>query len=211
MAEFDRAALRKIFEGAEIEVPKDVLGQICDLHTSSMDGFPETIKELKGKLKVAEQERDAAKAKVPVDGEETISKAEYDKLKGEFDKYKTDVQAKETKAAKEAAYRAILKDANLSEKGIEKAVKYADWDNIELGEDGKLKGANDHIKAVRDEWAEYVTTTTTTGAKTSTPPANNGGAKLTKAEIYARDEHGRYKLSTAERQKALAENPELLN
>ena len=211
MAEFDRAALRKIFEGAEIEVPKDVLGQICDLHTSSMDGLPETIKELKGKLKVAEQERDAAKAKVPVDGEENISKAEYDKLKGEFDQYKNDVLAKETHAAKEAAYRAILKDANLSEKGIEKAIKYAEWDKIELDEDGKLKGANDHIKAVRDEWAEYVTTTTTTGAKTSTPPANNGGAKLTKAEIYAKDDHGRYKLSTAERQKALAENPELLN
>ena len=202
MAEFDRAALRKIFEGAEIEVPKDVLGQICDLHTSSMDGLPETIKELKGKLKVAEQERDAAKAKVPVDGEETISKAEYDRLKDEFDKYKTDVQAKETKAAKEAAYRAILKDANLSEKGIEKAVKYAEWDKIELGEDGKLKGANDHIKAVREEWAEYVTTTTTTGAKTSTPPANNGGKTgKTKEEIMAiRD--------PAVRQAEIAKNPE---
>ena len=202
MAEFDRAALRKIFEGAEIEVPKDVLGQICDLHTSSMDGLPETIKELKGKLKVAEQERDAAKAKVPVDGEETISKAEYDKLKGEFDKYKTDVQAKETKAAKEAAYRAILKDANLSEKGIEKAVKYAEWDKIELDADGKLKDANDHIKAAREEWAEYVTTTTTTGAKTSTPPANNGGKTgKTKEEIMAiRD--------PAVRQAEIAKNPE---
>ena len=183
MAEFDRAALRKIFEGAEIEVPKDVLGQICDLHTSSMDGLPETIKELKGKLKVAEQERDAAKAKVPVDGEETISKAEYDKLKGEFDKYKTDVQEKETHNKKVEAYRAILKDANLSEKGIEKAIKYADWDKIELDTDGKLKGANDHIKAVKEEWAEYVTTTTTTGAKTSTPPANNHAKNYTTAEI----------------------------
>ena len=203
MAELDRAALRKIFEGAEIEVPKDVLGQICDLHTSSMDGLPETIKELKGKLKVAEQERDAAKAKVPADGEETISKAEYDKLKDEFDQYKNDVQAKETKAAKEAAYRAILKDANLSEKGIEKAVKYAEWDKIELGEDGKLKGANDHIKAVREEWAEYVTTTTTTGAKTSTPPANNGGKTgKTKEEIMAiRD--------PAVRQAEIAKNPEV--
>ena len=203
MAEFDRAALRKIFEGAEIEVPKDVLGQICDLHTSSMDGLPETIKELKGKLKVAEQERDAAKAKVPVDGEETISKAEYDKLKDEFDQYKNDVQAKETKAAKEAAYRDILKDANLSEKGIEKAIKYAEWDKIELGEDGKLKGANDHIKAAREEWAEYVTTTTTTGAKTSNPPANNGGKTgKTKEEIMAiRD--------PAVRQAEIAKNPEV--
>ena len=202
MAEFDRAALRKIFEGAEIEVPKDVLGQICDLHTSSMDGLPETIKELKGKLKVAEQERDAAKAKVPADGEETISKAEYDKLKGEFDKYKTDVQEKETHNKKVEAYKAILKDANLSEKGIEKAIKYAEWDKIELGEDGKLKDANAHIKAVREEWAEYVTTTTTTGAKTSTPPANNGGKTgKTKEEIMAiRD--------PAVRQAEIAKNPE---
>lgn len=206
MAEFDRAALRKIFESAEIEVPKDVLGQICDLHTSSMDGMPDTIKELKSKLKATERERDEAKAKAPVDGEETVKKAEYDKLKGEFDTYKKDVQAKETQSAKEKAYRAILKDANLSEKGIEKAIKYAEWDKIELEADGKLKGASDHIKAVKEEWAEYVTTTTTTGAQTANPPANNGGTKLTKAEIYARDEHGRYKLSTAERQKALAEN-----
>ena len=206
MADFDRAALRKIFEGAEIEVPKDVLGQICDLHTSSMDGLPETIKELKGKLKVAEQERDAAKAKVPVDGEETISKAEYDKLKGDFDTYKKDVEAKETHGKKVDAYRAILKDANLSEKGIEKAIKYAEWDKIELEADGKLKGASDHIKAVKEEWAEYVTTTTTTGAKTSNPPANNGGAKLTKEDIYKKDERGRYVMSASERQKALVEN-----
>ena len=186
MADFDRAALRKIFEGAEIEVPKDVLGQICDLHTSSMDGLPETIKELKGKLKVAEQERDAAKAKVPVDGEETISKAEYDKLKGDFDTYKKDVEAKESHRKKVEAYKAILKDANLSEKGIEKAIKYAEWDKIELEADGKLKGASDHIKAVKEEWAEYVTTTTTTGAKTSNPPANNGtGTGKTRDEILA--------------------------
>ena len=186
MAEFDRAALRKIFEGAEIEVPKDVLGQICDLHTSSMDNLPETIKELKSKLKTAEQERDAAKAKVPVEGEETISKAEYDKLKGDFDTYKKDVEAKETHSKKVDAYRTILKDAGLSEKGIEKAIKYAEWDKIELEADGKLKGASDHIKAVKEEWAEYVTTTTTTGAKTSNPPANNGtGTGKTKEEIMA--------------------------
>ena len=203
MAEFDRAALRKIFEGAEIEVPKDVLGQICDLHTSSMDGLPETIKELKGKLKVAEQERDAAKAKVPVDGEETISKAEYDKLKGEFDQYKTDVQAKETHRKKVEAFKAILKDGNFSEKGIEKAVKYADFEKMELDSDGKtIKNAPEHLKAAKEEWAEYVTTTTTTGAKTSTPPANNGGKTgKTKEEIMAiRD--------PAVRQAEIAKNPE---
>ena len=198
---------RKMLKAMGIEEEK--IDQIIEAHSETVDSLKadrDNYKEDAEKLKDVQKELDDLKAK----GDDGW-KEKHDRLKDEFDKYKTDVQAKETKAAKEAAYRAVLKDANLSEKGIEKAVKYADWDKIELDTDGKLKGANDHIKAVREEWAEYVTTTTTTGAKTSTPPVNNGGAKLTKAEIYARDEHGRYKLSTAERQKALAENPELLN
>ena len=206
-----KAQVREILSAAGVtsENMSEAVDKIIDGHLTSVNALREDIAKYKAdaeKLPTVQKELDDMKANSNDDWKE-----KHDRLKDEFDKYKTDVQAKETKAAKEAAYRAILKDANLSEKGIEKAVKYAEWDKIELGEDGKLKGANDHIKAVREEWAEYVTTTTTTGAKTSTPPANNGGAKLTKAEIYARDEHGRYKLSTAERQKALAENPELLN
>lgn len=198
---------RKMLKAMGIEEEK--IDQIIEAHSETVDSLKadrDSYKDDAEKLKDVQKELDDLKAK----GDDGW-KEKHDRLKEEFDQYKNDVQEKETKAAKEAAYRAILKDANLSEKGIEKAVKYADWDKIEIDSDGKLKGANDHIKAVREEWAEYVTTTTTTGAKTSTPPANTGGAKLTKAEIYARDEHGRYKLSTAERQKALAENPELLN
>ena len=206
-----KAQVREILSAAGVtsENMSEAVDKIIDGHLTSVNALREDIAKYKAdseKLPTVQKELDDMKANT-----NDSWKEKYDNLKGEFDKYKNDVQAKETKAAKEAAYRAILKDANLSEKGIEKAIKYADWDKIELGEDGKLKGANDHIKAVREEWAEYVTTTTTTGAKTSTPPVNTGGAKLTKAEIYARDEHGRYKLSTAERQKALAENPELLN
>lgn len=198
---------RKMLKAMGIEEEK--IDQIIEAHSETVDSLKadrDSYKEDAEKLKDVQKELDDLKAK----GDDGW-KEKHDRLKVEFDQYKNDVQVKETKAAKEAAYRAILKDANLSEKGIEKAIKYAEWDKIELDENGKLKGANDHIKAVREEWAEYVTTTTTTGAKTSTPPANTGGAKLTKAEIYAKDEHGRYKLSTAERQKALAENPELLN
>ena len=190
-------------------IEEEKIDQIIEAHTDTVDGLKADVSKYKTdaeKLTDVQKELDELKAK----GDDGW-KEKYDNLKGEFDKYKTDVQEKETHNKKVEAYKAILKDANLSEKGIEKAVKYAEWDKIELDADGKLKGANDHIKAAREEWAEYVTTTTTTGAKTSTPPANNGGSKLTKAEIYARDEHGRYKLSTAERQKALAENPELLN
>lgn len=196
---FTRATIRSLAKESGVELPKELEDALVAEHLNARNAYAEE------QVKTELEKQPAAKVENIKDSEE------YKALKADFDNYKAEVSAKETKAAKEAAYRAILKDANLSEKGIEKAIKYADWNKIELGEDGKLKGANDHIKAAREEWAEYVTTTTTTGAKTSTPPANTGGTKLTKAEIYARDEHGRYKLSTAERQKALTENPELMN
>ena len=173
---------RKMLKAMGIEDEK--IDQIIEAHSETVDSLKadrDSYKEDAEKLKDVQKELDGLKAK----GDDGW-KEKHDRLKEEFDQYKNDVQEKETKAAKEAAYRAILKDANLSEKGIEKAVKYADWNKIELDTDGKLKGANDHIKAVREEWAEYVTTTTTTGAKTSTPPANNGtGTGKTKEEIMA--------------------------
>ena len=190
---FTRQTIRNLAKESGVEIPKELEDALVSEHLTARNAY-------------AEEQVKAELEKQPVEKAENVKDSEeYKALKADFDKYKAEVAEKETKAAKEAAYRAILKDANLSEKGIEKAVKYAEWDKIELGSDGKLKGANDHIKAARDEWAEYVTTTTTTGAKTSTPPANTGGAKLTKAEIYAKDEYGRYKLSASERQKAIAE------
>lgn len=206
-----KAQVREILSAAGVtsENMSEAVDKIIDGHLTSVNALREDVAKYKSdaeKLPTVQKELDDMKANT-----NDSWKEKYDNMKGEFDKYKTDVQEKETHNKKVEAYKAILKDANLSEKGIEKAIKYADWDKIELDADGKLKGSNDHIKAVREEWAEYVTTTTTTGAKTSTPPVNNGFAKMTKAEIYAKDEHGRYKMSTAERQKALAENPELLN
>ena len=190
---------RKMLKAMGIEEEK--IDQIIEAHTDTVDGLKSDLSKYKTdaeKLSDVQKELDELKAK----GDDGW-KEKHDKLKDEFDTYKKDVEAKETHAAKEAAYLAILKDANLSEKGIEKAIKYAEWDKIELDADGKLKGANDHIKAVREEWAEYVTTTTTTGARTSTPPANNGGKTgKTKEEIMAiRD--------PAVRQAEIAKNPEV--
>ena len=130
-------------------------------------------------------------------------KEKYDDLKTEFDTFKNGIEAEKAKKAKEDAYREALKDANLNEKGIEKAVKYAEWDKIELDDKGKLKDAKDHVKNAREEWAEYVVKTGTQGATTTTPPANNGnGSGMTVEEIMKIED-------TTARQKAIAENHEL--
>ena len=78
MAIFGKAKLREIFEQAEIEVSKDVLNRICDLHTDSLDGLNDTVKDLKESLATAERERDDYKAKAPKDGVETVSIEDYD-------------------------------------------------------------------------------------------------------------------------------------
>ena len=188
---FTRSTIRNLAKDSGVELPKELEDALVSEHLTARDAYAE--EQVKAEL--AKQPTD--KAGNVKDGEE------YKTLKKSFDDYKAEVAAKETKAAKEAAYRAILKDANLSEKGIEKAIKYAEWDKIELEADGKLKGASDHIKSVKEEWAEYVTTTTTTGAKTSNPPANNGtGTGKTKEEILAIKDGG---LRRAE----MAKNPHL--
>ena len=193
------ALTRKMLKAMGIEEEK--IDQIIEAHSETVDSLKadrDNYKKDADQLKSVREELDELKAK----GDDGW-KEKHDKLKGDFDTYKKDVEAKETHSKKVEAYKAILKDANLSEKGIEKAIKYAEWDKIELEADGKLKGASDHINAVKDEWAEYVTTTTTTGAKTSNPPANNGGSVKTKEEIY-KMENGRYVLSASERQAELA-------
>ena len=133
-------------------------------------------------------------------------KEKYDDLNAQFKAFKDSVKAEKDKQAKEKAYREALQDANLNEKGIEKAMKYAEWDKIELDDNGKLKDASDHVKAVREEWAEYVVTSETKGANTANPPGGaSGGAKLTREDIYKTDDKGHFVLDASDRQKALAE------
>lgn len=208
MAEFDRKALRAIFEGADLEVPpKDVLGKICDLHTSNSDGKDETIKDLRTKLESAEHERDALKAKGGDD-----YKAKYEAEKQAFENYKADQTAKETKAAKESAVRAYFESKSITGGNLNIAMRGAkdEINGLELDADGKIKDTSALDALVGGEYAALVVTTQTRGANTATPPAGNGGSKLTRADIYKKDDHGRYVMSTAERQKALAENPDLM-
>lgn len=187
---FTRATIRNLAKESGVELPKELEDALVSEHLTARDAY-------------AEEQVKAELAKQPTEKAGNVKDSEeYKTLKKSFDDYKADVAAKEAQAAKEKAYRDILKDAGLSEKGVAKALKYAEWDKIELEADGKLKGASDHIKSVKEEWAEYVTTTTTTGANTATPPANNGGRTgKTKEEIMAiRD--------PAVRQAEIAKNPE---
>ena len=138
-------------------------------------------------------------------------KSKYEKEHSDFESYKKGVTEKETNAAKEKAVRAYFEGQNITGNNLDIAMRGCrdEIGAIELDGD-KIKDTAALDALVNGTFAGLVVTKTVQGAQTANPPANTGGSKLTRADIYAKDEHGRYKLSASERQKALAENPDLL-
>lgn len=189
------ALTRKMLKAMGIEDEK--IDQIIDAHSESVDALKQ-YKNDADKLIEVQKELDDLKAK----GDNGLQK-KYDDLKSEYDNYKKSVESEKALFAKKEAFTEVVKDAGLSEKGVAKALKYADWDKIELDKDGKVKDAKEHLKELKEEWAEYVVKEGTKGAETSTPPENNGST-MTKEDILKIKD-------TAERQKAMVEHHELFN
>lgn len=183
---------------------------IVEMHSETVDGLKDKLKtaeEKANKLDDVQKELDDLKAKKGDD-----YKAKYEQEHKDFEAYKKDVTAKETKAAKEAAVKAYFESKNITGANLSIAMRGArdEIDAITLdGENIKDTSALDAL--VAGEYAGLVVTKSKQGAATATPPANTGGGKLTKADIYKKDDNGRYLMSTAERQAALAKNPDLLN
>lgn len=183
---------------------------IVEMHTETVDGLKDKLKTAEEKatqLDGVQKELDELKAKGGDD-----YKAKYEKEHSDFEKYRADQTAKETKAAKESAVRAYFEGKNITGGNLNIAMRGAkdEINGLELDADGKIKDTSALDALVGGEYAALVVTTQTRGANTATPPAGNGGSKLTRADIYKKDDHGRYVMSTAERQKALAENPDLM-
>lgn len=127
----------------------------------------------------------------------------YDKLKNDFDTYKGEQEAKETRTKKQDAYKEILKKAGIPEKRFAVILKTVDLDELKISSDGKLENEDKVEKSVKEEWSDFIVTTQETGVNSANPPSNNGGkSTMTKKEIMAIKD-------TAERQKAIAENHEL--
>lgn len=198
---------RKMLKAMGIEDEK--IDQIIEAHSETVDGLKDKLKaaeEKSSKLDDVQKELDDLKANSGDD-----YKAKYEKEHSDFEAYKKDVVAKETKAAKETAVRAYFESRNITGANLAIAMRGARDEIAGIELDGtSIKDTSALDALVSGEFAGLVVTTTKQGAATATPPTNTGGVKLTRADIFKRDDKGRYLMNTAERQKALAENPELL-
>ena len=193
------ALTRRALKAMGIEDEK--IDEIITMHTETVDGLKadvakykadaETLPEVQRQLETAQNDLEA--------GKKDSWKVKYEAIKEEFEGYKSEQTKKETRAAKEKAYRELLKQAGVSEKRLDTVLRVSDVDGVELDDKGAVKGSDKLVEGIKSEWADFITTTSTKGADTANPPANRGGNAMTRDEIF------KIKDATA-RQAAIKEN-----
>lgn len=198
------AFTRKMLKAMGIEEEK--IDEIIEAHREVADALKEDRDKYKADAdKLADTEKELKDLKNMVDGADSY-KEQYEKEHKAFEEFKKGVEAEKSKAKKVDAYKDLLLKAGVSEKRIDAIVKVTSMDDIELDDNGEIKDADKRIEGIKTEWSEFIVTEKQRGANTENPPSNTGGDKMTRAEIFKKDEHGRYVLSAAERQRAIAES-----
>lgn len=161
---------------AAMDIPAEKIDEIISAHTETLAA----IKEERDNYKASAEKLPGVEKKL-TDAETELEKfrsgdweKKYNTVKGEFDTFKSETAAKETKSKKEAAYKQLLLDAGVSDKRIASVLKVTSLDGIELDGDGKIKEADKLTESVKKEWADFIVTTGEQGANVSKPPENNG-------------------------------------
>lgn len=202
---------RKMLSAMGIE--QDKIEQIIEGNAESVGALQDKIDKLTKDLADAQakanalpdvqKELDELKASVEEDTKNRGDlSANYDKLKKEFADYKAEQERIAVRSKKENAYKEILKDAGIAERHFDKIVKYSDVDGLQLDDKGKIVGAKDILKSVKEEWSDHIQTTSVKGTDVESPLSRGTSTTMTIEDIDKITD-------TAARQKAMLENKEL--
>ena len=198
MAKFTRAEIRNILGDACTE---EIENRLVALHLGVVDPLKDDLTKYKAdaeKLTGVQKELDDLKA--AGDGG---YKEKYEKEHSDFEAFKADITAKESKAAKEKAVRAYFESKNITGSNLDLAMRGCGEEMAALVMDGdKIKDTTSLDALVDGTYKALVSTEHMQGANPATPPTNNGvKTGKTKEEIMAiRD--------PAVRQAEIAKNPE---
>ena len=206
-----KTQLKEILSAAGIsaENAEVAIGKIMDGHVASVNALREERDELKAdvekykadaqKLANLQKELDGLKAKGDPEWQ-----SKYEKEHEDFEAFKTEIENGKVKDEKTRLYRKLLEDCNVEAKRIDAVLKVTDIDKIAV-KDGKLENAESLRANIKKEWSGFIVKTQSKGADVDNPPDHNDGHKMSREEIYKKDDKGRYLLDAPARQKALAE------
>lgn len=105
-------------------------------------------------------------------------KTKYEALEIEYNNFKTGIETEKTNATKSSTLREQLKAEGFNEKMIKLLEKNFDLESIEIEED-KIKGWDNMVKPIKEEYADFIPVETQTGNPPATPPANVSGKTYT--------------------------------
>ena len=196
MAKFTRAEIRNILGEACTE---EIENRLVALHLGVVDPLKDDLTKYKAdaeKLPGIQKELDDLKA--AGDGG---YKEKYEKEHSAFETFKTDITAKESKAAKEKAVRAYFESKNITGANLDLAMRGCGEEMAALELDGeKIKDTKSLDALVDGTYKGLVSKQTVrvdTGAR-----FNGGGKPMTKNEIMQITDR-------AERRAAIAANMDL--
>lgn len=184
------ALTRKMLKAMGIEDEK--IEQIIDAHTETVGALKdERDKYREDAEKLAETQKKLDAMLKENSGRENFEE-KYNALNAEFEKYKNEIATKETKGAKEKAFRAMLKKIGVSEKRIDTVVKVTNLDDLKLDKDGNIADAEKVEAQTKTEWADFIVTSGEVKASPETPPtsiASNTQPKEHRAAKIAAEYH----------------------
>ena len=160
-----------------MEIPAEKIDEIIKAHTETVDALKDerdTYRKSAEELETVKKSLEEAQNELKTFKDEDY-KSKFEAIKGEYEAYKTDTEQKAVKAAKEAAYIKLCKDAGINEKRIPSVVRVTDLSALEFNKDGTtFKESEKILQNIKTEWADFVTTETVVGAKVPNPPQNTG-------------------------------------
>lgn len=145
----------------------------------------ETVNGLKGERDDLQEQLEAAKkapkpkAKLKGDDPDEPGDDPFEaKLKAkekEFADYKAQVEAEKAEQQKRGLYRDLLEKAGIDSKRIGSVLKVSDLTKVTV-KDGAIENADDLVKDIQKDWADFIPKITTEGATVAKPPVTGSNA-----------------------------------
>ena len=168
---------------AAMQVEGDVADQILTEHSADMNRVKAELdgyKEKAERYSEAKRELDELKAKAEADDG---FKAKYESEKKAFEEFKASTEAKNAEAEKRGLYRKLLNEAGIDAKRVDTVLRVADLSKVTV-KDGEIEGKDDLVKAVQEDWKDFIPQTTTEGVNAPNPPQGGGNGQGVTAEQF---------------------------
>ena len=171
---------RKLLKG--MGLTEEQVDTIIEAHTETVDGLKADVSRYKsdaGKLAGVQKELDDLKA--AGDGG---YKVKYEKEHSDFEAFKSNITAKEAKAAKEKAVRAFFESKNITGANLDLAMRGCGEEMAALEMDGdKIKDTKGLDALLSGAYKGLVSTMQQQGANPANPPAGTPAKRYTTEEL----------------------------